>query len=886
MSNYYSKRDAKVRIAHELMKMGWNVEGYKADESDSMIDYYSPANWDGIATKNGYVLVVDNRYSAESKEIKKYNPAGNLSFEDREKITKLEQMTVERGCTEEEEKNAKRLIEKIKEKISDQPAYEVIGMTTAHMGNPKGSIWHIEKDGKIYDKGNALTKFADVPESWEFDINKMEYTDRYKKVKEWNNNTNEWEWVERKLPDETRKIINDFKALILRFERVVNGMNSCGDGTKETEQKAQEQNEKAGFKKVIVTEYKEEIKVNEIEKPSEIKDGMYFILKTSFNHGCSKGTVYKINSVRENPYNHKFYINANRMNRKLTKVLTGNATAANSFNVELTRLTEWIDKGNIAIVELVTVSTPYEVEKWVKIDKSKKAYNTVKKVEQKKESETATEHQKQSKENILNHKITITADTDTRDNSPLWVVKFVNKVDYDEFKRIEKEVMKPIKGYYSRFKSGFIFKYDPTSILKPEQQEEQTTEEATTEQKETNPYETQEIKDGFIYDCHFKEWDIPMKEIKEAVTALNISFIDWGAKIGFIGITAEQARQVKEISDINGSIFFIDAEMSEDEYNRIGLEMQEKTNNSTTEEVTEQQEEQKQEADNIIDFEEYKNNSEVEEVKTNNNSNDFNFDDIMNQFDNIEINNNSRISADDERFCKEQENNYKEYIEYTNNYIQYLKENSFSNIFLDSDSLIKEMNEKRENNKNWFITKLVNYFKDKYKVTLTSDTIIKKYSIEIDYNMIVTEIIDQLGGYSFTDKAEKELKDEFKQAISHNKIKINNQKISIDNFFYIDSWDVKYKEYSVSYSYDEKFHKLFKAFSHFLFKSNQSNFSKLYEIITREKNEKVFTTHEISNTGITGLKLYKNGKIDIEFSNSEYARQFAKEYCGYIQKAS
>lgn len=57
MSNYYQKRDAKVNIAHALMDLGWKVYGYKKDESDSMTDYYSPANWDGIATKNGFVLV-------------------------------------------------------------------------------------------------------------------------------------------------------------------------------------------------------------------------------------------------------------------------------------------------------------------------------------------------------------------------------------------------------------------------------------------------------------------------------------------------------------------------------------------------------------------------------------------------------------------------------------------------------------------------------------------------------------------------------------------------------------------------------------------------------------------------------------------------------------
>ena len=44
MSNYYDYRDVKVMIAHKLMTMeGWKVYGYKADESDSMVDYYSPA---------------------------------------------------------------------------------------------------------------------------------------------------------------------------------------------------------------------------------------------------------------------------------------------------------------------------------------------------------------------------------------------------------------------------------------------------------------------------------------------------------------------------------------------------------------------------------------------------------------------------------------------------------------------------------------------------------------------------------------------------------------------------------------------------------------------------------------------------------------------------
>jgi ligand-binding sensor protein len=44
---------------------------------------------------------------------------------------------------------------------------------------------------------------------------------------------------------------------------------------------------------------------------------------------------------------------------------------------------------------------------------------------------------------------------------------------------------------------------------------------------------------------------------------------------------------------------------------------------------------------------------ETEEPENNENL-EFNFEDILNQFDNINIDNNSRISKEDEEFCQEQ----------------------------------------------------------------------------------------------------------------------------------------------------------------------------------------------------------------------------------------
>ena len=74
MSNYYEYREVKVMIAHKLMSMdGWKVYGYTPDQSDSMTDYWSPAHWDGIAEKNGYILCVNVYGASEPQEIRKYN---------------------------------------------------------------------------------------------------------------------------------------------------------------------------------------------------------------------------------------------------------------------------------------------------------------------------------------------------------------------------------------------------------------------------------------------------------------------------------------------------------------------------------------------------------------------------------------------------------------------------------------------------------------------------------------------------------------------------------------------------------------------------------------------------------------------------------------------
>ena len=88
---------------------------------------------------------------------------------------------------------------------------------------------------------------------------------------------------------------------------------------------------------------------------------------------------------------------------------------------------------------------------------SKKLNGTVTKTEAAKN----TEESEPKKESIS---YTITEDQHTQTHTKIWIVKpekELSKLDFAEVKR----KLATIQGYYSSFKHGFIFKYDPTEAL-------------------------------------------------------------------------------------------------------------------------------------------------------------------------------------------------------------------------------------------------------------------------------------------------------------------------------------------------------------------------------------------------------------------------------------
>lgn len=454
MSTYYQYEDVKIMIAHKLMQMeGWKVYGYKADESDSMTDYWSPASWDGVAEKNGYILCVNVYGASKGEEIRKYNYDGfTYDSSIMEKIAKLERMTVSNGASEAEEASAKasiaRLQKKAEENNENKNKYVVIGHIPAHMAHPPKMNWHIEKDGIIIAKGNGILKYASIDSYYRYD-HYMEDMQSFRKNKEEYkkevicNYMNKWNYSEEKAEnaairdieemEKKSKLMDDFEKFINKIDTTCGGLLGEGDGVI--------------YEKIKVTEYKTENKAVE-DATGSIKEGQCFIVKTGFNYGHNKGYVYRIHATRYE--DGKVLYHAYKLNGKKTKECTGTANSGNHWFIT-DNFIRWFEKGSLAWCHIEEVKTPYEVEKVVK--KTLKA---------EKKNTTTTETTEET--NVNNYTYEVTDDTDTRTNEKIYLVKVAEKLSREEYIKVN-QYIKSLGGYYSKFKHAFLFKENPTEKL-------------------------------------------------------------------------------------------------------------------------------------------------------------------------------------------------------------------------------------------------------------------------------------------------------------------------------------------------------------------------------------------------------------------------------------
>lgn len=518
MSNYYNYREVKVMIAHRLMNIeGWKVYGYKEDRSDGMTDYWDPANWDGVAEKNGYILCVDVYGEAKPQEIRNYNYSGFIyDHSIAEKIKKLEAMTVERGASEAEATSAKMMIERLQKKAEEATEnankYIVVGTIPGHMAHPPKMNWHIEKDGIIIAKGNGILKFAHIWKYYSYNRD-MEWLNEYKQDKKayadkhtqdlvnrgyYDSEEDARKNTERHIEDleEDIKLIDKFETFINKIDTTCGGLLGEGDGVI--------------YEKVTVTEYKTENKVVE-DVTGSIKEGQLFILKSNFNYGRYKGYTYRIHESTYEDGQKRYY--AYKLNGKKTKECTGQANKSNYWYIyDTEKFLKWFSQGAIAWCHIEEIKTPYEVEKVVK--KTIKA--------EKKNTTFATTETAQAEETDINtYTYEVSEDTDTRTNEKIYLVKIAEKLNREEYITVNKYI-KSLGGYYSKFKHAFLFRENPSeklnvTIVEYEAEQSKETDTAKAETEPTKESISYTITEGQHTQTHAKIWIVkPDKELNKS----------------------------------------------------------------------------------------------------------------------------------------------------------------------------------------------------------------------------------------------------------------------------------------------------------------------------------------------------------------------------------
>lgn len=98
------------------------------------------------------------------------------------------------------------------------------------------------------------------------------------------------------------------------------------------------------------------------------------------------------------------------------------------------------------------------------VPKTARIKNKTSKPATKRETTKETVPEPETIEEKASYTYKITQGEDTRDGSVLWIVRISESLTRDEY-IVESKAMKDRGGYYSKFKHGFIFRFNPAGIL-------------------------------------------------------------------------------------------------------------------------------------------------------------------------------------------------------------------------------------------------------------------------------------------------------------------------------------------------------------------------------------------------------------------------------------
>lgn len=181
-----------------------------------------------------------------------------------------------------------------------------------------------------------------------------------------------------------------------------------------------------------------------------------------------------------------------------------------------------------------------------------------------------------------------------------------------------------------------------------------------------------------------------------------------------------------------------------------------------------------------------------------------------------------------------------------------------------------------------FVFRIVSYFERRHKIQLFSDAIREKYNEDtITSSIIVDEIFNQLGGLTFNEKAIEEIK-AASRAIIYRKsnIGITKNKLTVPDLVY---WREGFSDNTMKNLdwNDNRVKPLFFALSHFSDDSLNmaERLTSIYsELQKGSEHYDIWSKYEVTINKIESLKMFKNGKIEIVFTDNSNAEAFKNEY--------
>ena len=246
---------------------------------------------------------------------------------------------------------------------------------------------------------------------------------------------------------------------------------------------------------------------------------------------------------------------------------------------------------------------------------------------------------------------------------------------------------------------------------------------------------------------------------------------------------------------------------------------------------------------------------------------------ILERIEKIEVTNESRLPIDDVEILEKYQSRFDQYRDmfliyeefYKNNKIKapkYTEGYHFS--YVDHEKMIEKLCSNFMKDCQSFIKEILSHFRDKYNVTLENNfekgteycirhreaEALERMSFykSFDYNIIVDDIFNQLGGFNFEEKAINEIKEKARMTQT-------------------------YCGYRKCWNYDVKGKTI---------KFRVNIYGIMPALYYYDNNEKQIIDYFTRNK-VDGYKSYENGNTDIKFYDATYALEFAKKYLGYIE---